>query len=198
MKKYLGVVLAGGQSRRFGSPKAFAKIKKKPFYKHAIEAIQPFTDKQVIMTSSALKDEFEKGDHHLKVYTDDPSYAGKGPLAGVWTAMLREKADWYVTIPVDVPMMEARIFQRLLEYTDENIDAVIPVEANRLQPLTAVYHASVKESLRENLEQDKLSVRQLLERIQVKYVPFEAESPFMNINNQEDFHKMIRKNNGGK
>lgn len=198
MVKHLGVVLAGGQSRRFGSPKAFAEIHRKPFYQHSIEAVKPCTEKQVIITSTALKDEFKKYDHDAVVYTDEPSFAGKGPLAGIYTAMAREHAEWYVTVPTDVPLIQTCIFEHLLQYADENTQAIVPVAANRLQPLISVYHASVKGVLQENLKNNKQSVRQLLDRIQVKYVTFEEESPFMNINKQEDYRKIKPNHNGGK
>lgn len=192
MKKHkLGVILAGGKSRRFGAPKAFAEREGKKFYEYSLQALMPHTDSQVIITSAALMDRFtQTSGIGLKVYTDQEPFAGKGPLAGLYTAMENERAEWYVTIPIDVPFMEAWVYEALLAYADEQTDAVIPVTP-RKHPLIAVYNYSIKNQLQENLENEKLSVRELLEKIRVKFVPVNNEKPFININSQEDFKKSI-------
>lgn len=189
----LGVILAGGQSRRFGSPKPFAEKGGFPFFSYSIHAVQPFTASQMIIAHPELKDEFHKKDPSIKVITDHPAYQGKGPLAGIYTAMETEKAEWYLTVPVDVPFIETRVFENLLTYTAKDIDAVIPVVFGKQHPLIAIYHYSIKRKVKENLDKDKLSVRQLLERIRVKYVPVDNEKPFININRQTDYEQFIKK-----
>lgn len=189
-EQILGVILAGGKSRRFGAPKAFAKINDQPFYTYSLQAIQPLTNSQVVVTSVALKDWFIKENMNAAILTDYQRFAGEGPLAGLYTAMEWKQADWYVTVPIDVPYIESWVFEVLLDYTKIQTQAIIPT-ASRMHPLIAVYHHSVKKKLEENLGKGKRSVRELLERIEVTYVPIEDDQPFININSQIDFNNLL-------
>ena len=58
--KTVGIVLAGGLSRRFGSPKAFARLEAKYFYERAVEAYEPFCEEVVVVTRQELVDRFGK------------------------------------------------------------------------------------------------------------------------------------------
>jgi len=193
----LGVILAGGKSRRFGSPKAFAKKCGLPFYQYSIDAIKPHTASQLIITSTDLIEQFNGIDPHIKVAVDHSAYQGKGPLAGIYTAMDKVEADWYLTAPVDVPFVKSWVFKRLLEYAEQDVDAVVAVAASRKHPLIAVYHSSVKNKVKEKLDEEKLSVQHLLESIRVKYVPIEEEQPFININRQIEYEQFVKKHELG-
>src|SRR5699024_4271560 len=135
--KSVGVVLAGGQSRRFGSPKAFAKKDGKEFYLHSIDAIKPFVDSIALITNPQLENYFNEKE--VKVILDKPEYQGKGPLAGIYTAMDTFSAEWYMIIPIDVPFIDQQIMKILTDHLDEDVDAVIPVVSGNIQPLIAIY-----------------------------------------------------------
>lgn len=186
-----GVLLAGGASRRFGSPKAFANVEGKPFYKHSIETLQAIADTILIITNEHLEAKFE----NLKETTlmkDEEKYKGKGPLAGMYTAMQATKAEWYALIPVDVPFVKPEVYHTLLEQREPNIEAIIPVSNGRLQPLIALYHHSLTVRIKELLDTDQLAMRALIDISKVKYVSFTDDAAFININWQEDYNRYIR------
>ncbi len=72
--KTVGVVLAGGLSRRFGSPKAFARIGTEYFYERALEALEPFCEEVIVVTREELLERFAPG---VTTMTD---YAGSGRI----------------------------------------------------------------------------------------------------------------------
>lgn len=186
-----GILLAGGASRRFGSPKAFANVEGKPFYKHSLETLQAITGTIFIITNEQLEVKFENI-ADAQIMTDDKKYRGKGPLAGLYTAMQAIKAEWYALIPVDVPFINPEIYHTLLEQRAPDLEAVIPLSNGRLQPLIALYHHSLAGRLKELLDTDQLAMRALLDISKVKYVPFTDPAAFININWQEDYNRHIR------
>lgn len=192
MAKIQGVVLAGGQSRRFGSPKAFAKRDGIPFYRYSIEALKPFSSSIVIVTNTELHRNFKEVESNaITIINDTTEYQGQGPLAGIYTAMQFQKADWYMVTPIDVPFIESVIFQQLVPYTNSNVDAIIPIVAEKKQPLLALYRYRLKEDIQQMLTNGKRSVHRLLENKRVMYIPLHSEHSFININRKSDYVKYV-------
>jgi molybdopterin-guanine dinucleotide biosynthesis protein A len=92
--RLLGAVLAGGQSRRFGSDKAMARLHGRPLIEHAIATLIPFTERVVIIGREDSIPDRPRGGH--------------GPLAGINAAIhyaLRFDYDAVLTTGCDVPAL---------------------------------------------------------------------------------------------
>lgn len=100
MTRLLGAVLAGGQSRRFGSDKALAELDRRPLIAHAASALEPFVV-EVVICGRAF------GDY---VALADRPAPGLGPLGGL-AAALRHAAghgfDAVLSIGCDMPLLPA-------------------------------------------------------------------------------------------
>ncbi|MBP1969894.1 molybdopterin-guanine dinucleotide biosynthesis protein A [Virgibacillus natechei] len=189
--KIQGVILAGGMSRRFGSPKAFAEKDGIPFYQYSIDALKPFVNSIIIVTNPRLKHLFKQEDESMKVVNDLDNYRGEGPLAGIYTAMETSNAAWYIVTPIDVPFMETRVINELVYHIDADVDAIIPIVSGKMQPLISIFHHSIKEVIKSQLDNGERSVDQLLKRCKVNYVPMDGEKAFININHQSDYQKFL-------
>lgn len=144
--KTVGVLLAGGQSRRFGSPKAFATHEGHSFYRYSLNALRPICDEIVIVTRPESKDLFPDT---VRVTTDLEAFSGMGPLAGILSAMELLEADRYVVLPCDMPFIEAGVMRRLLELHHGDISSAM-VEGKR-HPLVSVWNANVKPTIKQAL-----------------------------------------------
>ena len=82
--KRVNVILAGGASRRFGEPKAFAKWKGGMFYEQAKKAFGG-GETVIISRPEHIKKFLSNRERH--VFADEPRFRGMGPLAGIYTAM---------------------------------------------------------------------------------------------------------------
>lgn len=193
--KIAGILLAGGQSRRFGEPKALAKWNGKTFIEHSTEALQAIAEDVVVISYPSITNTLV---HMLNVpiVEDISRYKGNGPLAGLLTGMNAVKADWYIVAPCDTPNISKEWAWKLMEHIDGNSEAIVPVIDGRKQPLLALYHHDVKERIESLLQKEKRSVQQLLSQCSVRYVTGKelglSTLIFFNVNTKEDY------NHGGK
>lgn len=187
--KTIGIVLAGGQSKRFGEPKALALRHGKPFLLYSIEALHPIVDEIVIVAQPHIQTKLSFQD--VSWIEDDPQYKGKGPLAGIYSAIVHHEATWYVVLPCDIPFIHETIIRMLKEQADDAFDAIVPYVNGRLQPLIAIYHYRVKSLIYNCLQQEEYRMHTFLSSCRVKRVGMKEEQPFMNINTKEQFYKWI-------
>lgn len=190
----VGVLLAGGESRRFGKPKAFALFKEKDFWEHSLDAMRESTDQQIIISQPDLVIRF-KGNTFCQVIEDDDIVMGKGPLAGIYTAIKHTRAKWYVVISCDVPLITRQTIQSLLNLRNDQVQAIIPQIKGKLHPLIGIYHYTVLDKIEQQLRDGDYRVITLLEKITVCYASendlnVDVKS-FSNINSQEDYTELL-------
>ena len=78
MTRTAGILLAGGRSTRYGSPKAFAVEQGEYYYERAYAALALVSDPVVIVSLDELQPRFPAG---RLVIADRERYRGCGPLA---------------------------------------------------------------------------------------------------------------------
>jgi CTP:molybdopterin cytidylyltransferase MocA len=107
VSRLLGAVLAGGQSRRFGSDKALAELDDRPLIAHAAAALEPYVDTVAICGRAFAP---------YLALADRPA-PGLGPLGGL-AAALRHAADngfaQVLSIGCDVPALPAALVEALI------------------------------------------------------------------------------------
>ncbi|WP_242139350.1 MULTISPECIES: molybdenum cofactor guanylyltransferase [unclassified Sphingomonas] len=103
----LGVVLAGGESRRFGSDKLAARLGERTLLDHAIDWLRPRTDAVAVCGRTLAG---------IASLADRPA-AGLGPLGGLAAALHyagTQGHDMVLSIPGDTPDLPEDLFPRLL------------------------------------------------------------------------------------
>lgn len=163
--KTVGIVLAGGLSRRFGSPKAFAEIDQDYFYERAVNALQPHCEEVIIVTRRELMDSYPA---NLKTILDLPEFAGCGPLAGILSVMEFVEADCYAVLPCDMPYVDEYIIGQLVKLYGQDVTAV--VVNGRHHPLVSIWSGEVKSTLHKALANKQLSVMRLLKKLDVLWI----------------------------
>lgn len=188
--KIAGIVLAGGQSKRFGSPKAFATKMGKPFYQYSLDALHPYVDEIVLVTNENLYSTFAQCIME-KVVIDENQFQGKGPMTGLYTGMKAIEAEWYFVLPIDVPFVQPSVISALIEQIDPVFDMIMPTVNGRNQPLIALYNQSMKKLLYQNLMENNTALRKLLHQANVKFIKRTDVTSFININYSHDYEKWI-------
>lgn len=190
--KIAGVVLAGGQSSRYGQPKMFEIFNGQPLYKNSLIALeenqlQPL----IIATNASLQSNFSEEKIQLLI----EEHPHQGPLSALQNIMENSPdVEWFFVVASDMPYMNADFIQTMLTFIDDRYDAIVPKQASRLQPLAALYRGTALPKALSLTLQSKRSMKALLEQLRVCYVEFEEESTtFVNINTQQDWVQTVKK-----
>ncbi|MDM5156930.1 molybdenum cofactor guanylyltransferase [Bacillus sp. DX1.1] len=196
MKRIAGIILAGGQSRRFGEPKALAVWQGQTFIEHIATVMQSVVQNLVIISHADTKEQITTL-VHAQVVEDIPLYKGNGPLAGIITGMECVEAEWYIITPCDTPNVSKEWAMALVARMSEECEAIVPIIDGRKQPLLAAYHHQVKDKLYALLNEEKRSMGQLLSQCNVQYVMEEElhlpKELFFNVNTKEEYARLQNK-----
>ena len=188
----LGVILAGGESRRFGSPKAFALWRGRPLIEWVLDAQRSVTEAVCIVTRDPGL--FES--YGTEVLID--AGPGQGPARGIATALARAaelRVDGIWCTPCDAPLADPRLGRRLIGESPD-ADAVIPRSEGPLgyEPLFGWYSTRLLPTFAASLTTEMNAVHEIVSRLArvVFLAPAEGQSPFIfrNINAPEDLARL--------
>lgn len=186
----VGVLLAGGMSSRYGSPKAFARLNGVHFYEIAYRALERVCQHVIIVTRQELINCFPS---NLHLIVDHPLFVGNGPLVGIYSAMEHVKAESYVVLPCDMPLVTTNILEYLIESHRDNVS--VAVSQGELQPLVSVWNYDVKDNIYTALESGQFKMKDFLSKEILSEVIMDhlhSDNVFMNINTPEN-KKELRK-----
>jgi molybdopterin-guanine dinucleotide biosynthesis protein A len=151
MTKRAVIILAGGKAKRFQTTqekwqdKALAELNGKPLLVHAIENVQDAVDQIVVVVNesesriSQYYAVLEK--YHVKkarIVTDLKIKNLSGPLIAILTGLKFACADYCITVPCDVPMLNKKVAEYLFEEINGSFVAVPMWPNGRLETLLMV------------------------------------------------------------
>jgi molybdopterin-guanine dinucleotide biosynthesis protein A len=172
-----GVLLVGGASRRFGSPKALAVLGGETLAARAWRIVgEAFPVRLAVgKAADALELPFPVVDDACDV---------RAPIAGVVGGLRAATTDVCVFLPVDVPLVDAGVLRALAAACR---DAAVPPTG----PLPGAYRRSALRVLERRLAVGELALRGALEELDVAVVPVAPEL-LANVNTPEDFAGLTR------
>ena len=129
---------------------------------------------------------------HLPVIPDLES--GKGPLMGIYSALLNSRHEVNFVVACDIPDLDIQYIKELMQEVKDH-QIVVPVWSDgRLEPLFAVYKKSVVGNIKKLLDAGHRKIRLLFDSADVKYVPLPDEGRwYRNLNTMEDYQNYIKK-----
>jgi len=188
----LGVVLAGGASRRFGQDKALFPLAGRPMASWGLEALRPHTDTQVVIANApGVADS-------LGVRGRPDLVSGLGPLGGVLTALEWAEAEGreaIVILACDLPLVTPSLLSRILRAWEKNSGAVVPGSSGPLgfEPLCGAYAVASLPAARECAVSEDRSMERFLVQVGCTVVPAdrlgtaaELDLAFKNVNTESD------------
>lgn len=182
MTETVGILLAGGLSRRFGSPKAFAELDGKAFYEYAYDALAAVCEHVVVITRPELKGRFPDT---MDVISDTEKFAGLGPLAGIYTAMAERPARQYFVLPCDMPFIGAAETTALMQAASKTKDITAIRADDHDIPLFSLWNGHIRDLLEKDLEEEQLRVMVFMAKVKTEWLASSAIGnldAFRNIN----------------
>jgi molybdopterin-guanine dinucleotide biosynthesis protein A len=189
-----GFVLTGGRSSRMGRDKALLELQGRPMALRTANLAQSVVEEVYL-----VGDKETHGHLGFPVLAD--KVAGRGPLAGIVTALENTQHDWSLLLACDLPFLEGNVLRALLACANsgEAIDAVVPRTEDGWQPLCAVYHRRCLPVFQEVLESDKPKIALAFNQLRVHTPGADnreefafPERMFKNMNSPEDFDETKR------
>jgi len=190
--KVVGVLLAGGQSRRMGGgDKTLCVLDGVSLLERVIARLQPQVDALVL---NANGDPARFAEFALPVVADSiPDFAG--PLAGVlagldWAAVHRPDCAFIASVATDAPFLPVDLVARLTAaHKAAEADLACAVSAGRAHPVFGLWPLRLREDLRRAIVDDGIrKVDEWTARHRLVTVPFADRpiDPFFNANRLED------------
>ena len=193
--KTILLILAGGQSRRFGGGyKTLFKFNKISILDRIIQNFKNL-EMEIVLNVNSNEDQFLKTGLHL---IKDELENFQGPLAGIYSSMKwvlenRKNIEWIFTSPSDTPFLNKSLVKKFLstEYKNKT-NIVIAKSSNKIHPVIGLWHISLIKSLEEFLANENRKIMHWVEGQNYEFLNFENKNNFFNINTQADLEEAIK------
>ena len=187
----LAVVLAGGQSKRFGEDKNQAKLGNLTLLEHVLAKVTKKFEKILIISNQNL---------NLKMLNSitiipDCIQGNLGPLVGVLTAMKwikknNKQYQWIATFPSDTPFFDTSIIEKYKSRINLNESLLYFVRSNQKRHnIFGLWSVKLMDILENDLINNNFrKVEEWADKIGVETINVKIDKfdPFFNINTKTD------------
>ena len=195
LNNILGVVLAGGKSRRFGRDKSQVKLKNILLIDYILKEIVDEFKETLIVANEEI--DFMKS-KNISVTKDYKS--GLGPLGGVLTAMKwikenNKNYEWISTFPSDTPFFRKDELKYFFKNINMNESKLFFIKSNKTRHnIFGLWSLDLINKLEDDILKGERKVEVWANSIGVKTVDINNKKPdpFFNINTKEDLENAIK------
>ncbi len=177
-------ILAGGKSRRFGSPKGLLVVDGKRMIDRMLDLASALSDDVYL----SIGNDNHYPDLNIPLIADH--YHDCGPIGGLHALMSAVSTPWLAILPCDMPYLTASVYQQLLQSAGTN-EPVVACSKAGLEPLVSLWPKATIEAIEASVKARRFSLQGLCRNLQCRKVTIEQAgagqpSPFLNINRPED------------
>lgn len=190
-------IMAGGQSSRMGTDKAFVQLNGKPLIQHVIDRMAHIDESEVILITNRPQDYAHLG---LPMYSD--IYPNMGSLGGIYTAITAAANRFTLVVACDMPFINSDILDLMLSKAVDDVDIIVPRVDGYPQALHAMYSKACLMPIEQQLRNNRLKIIRFYDQMRVCYLD-EADylkhdphgMSFCNINTPQDLEAIQNKRN---
>ena len=188
------IILSGGKSSRMGTNKALLPFNEKTNIERIKDKLQIVFDEVILVTNDPETYQF------LNIKTVTDLYPGKGPLAGVHAGLSASNYEENIVVACDMPFVSAELAEIFVKNL-KHYDALVPIIGGKQHPLFAAFQKRIVKELESCLEEDRLSMVKLFNKLNVCYLEDEdlrvyginsLERVFYNMNHPDEYETAKR------
>ncbi len=194
-EKSSGVILAGGESRRFGSDKALADWRGAPMIASIAKSVGAVLPKTFVVVKKPELYRFLEGPR-LEIVKD--ILKEQHPLGGIYTALSVCSSERVFVCVCDMPLLRPGLIRALLEAAS-GYEAAIPVWGGESQPLCGVYSRRCFGVVKRMISEGRFPIRELFKIVPTRFLLEEEirmHDPegvsFKDVDTREDYEKLKR------
>jgi molybdopterin-guanine dinucleotide biosynthesis protein A len=191
----LGAILAGGRSRRFGAPKALARVGGRALIERVHAALAGAPLAEIVLITAEPEPFAALG---LRARAD--TFAGAGPLGGIHAALrwaVEEGGSAALCVACDLPFLSSALVRLLLaRAAATDADVVAPASLtgpHAVEPLCAVYSVRCLDEIEARLARGEYALHALLRAVSTEIIPpaeiyaaGAADAALLNVNTLAD------------
>jgi len=174
-----GFILAGGKSKRMGRDKALLEWKHSTLLEHMVKLLSSVTTEVQVVGRELLPDVLP----------------GRGPLAGILTALQNSQTEINLVVAVDLPLLTKAFLRYLVSRIETSRSPLVACKMESYFPLCLGLRGTLVRELEQRVTGRELSVQSFIESSGPRLIILEPElrragfdaSMFRNINTEEDY-----------
>ncbi|HCM76823.1 MAG TPA: molybdenum cofactor guanylyltransferase [Cytophagales bacterium] len=180
-----GLVLAGGQSTRMGRDKALLSYHGLPQRDHVFQLLSRFCKK--VFTSVGHSKPNELVTNPIK-----DAFSIKGPLNGILSAFQQHEGVAWITMPIDMPLVNDQTIQLLIAHRDIEKVATCFYDSDgkNPEPLLTLWEPKAAHLLRAFYDEGKTSPREFLISADINLLRIPDVNLLKSINTPEEFDSL--------
>jgi len=188
------IILAGGDSKRMGRPKAFLDFNGRSLIRLMVDRLSTLFKEITVVTDRP------------ELYNDLPvvlagdilQHQGKSPLRGIHAGLSRNEHPYQFVVACDMPFLNLDLIRYMSRFAP-GYDVVVPhLGKEYYQPLHAFYKRTCIGVIEKQVSQGRFKVNDLYRNLKVKFItPAEiarydpGHDSFININTWEDYEQAL-------
>lgn len=162
-----GIVLAGGQSKRMGTPKAELEWHGSTLLRRTAGILARVVDGPVVVVRAPGQ---ELAAPPAEVEVAEDAREGRGPLEGIAAGLrlVGDRAAVAFVTGVDAPLLHPAFVRHVLRSLRPGDDVALPHAHGFAQPLAAAYRTTIAPRIDEQIAAGRLATGPLLARLRVR------------------------------
>jgi molybdenum cofactor guanylyltransferase len=188
------IILAGGDSKRLGSPKALLDFCGQSLIERIVERLKQSFDEITVVTD---RPELYHG-LPVRLMGDLLTEEQKSPLRGIHAGLSVSDLPYQFVVACDMPLLNLELIAYMSRFAAV-YDAVVPKIDNYFQPLHAFYNRTCIGVIEEQVRKGCYKVTDLYSELKIRFISaaeiarFDPEQEsFININTWPDYDRTLK------